>query len=674
LLQLSLFGPFSLRHDGHEVRIKSLKLRAMLGYLAVSEQLLETRERLVGLLWSESGETQARAVLRQVIRELREILAEAGCGGLRINSHEIGFERDAVEVDVRAVLRAAEAAEVHPLLLERPHLVDDFLAGLEDIDPSFRVWVLAKRHTLSDRLLRALEHALARNLHDPDQEARLREARLAEAIFNLDPTHEEACRRLMHANATAGRTAHALRAYKTLWDLLDEDYGMEPSKTTQELVARIKLGAYEHDHETQQNMQAGAVEAAAGSIPSAIVSASHPETRLLLSLQSVDTRQVEPDKAHLVTGFRQLLIASLVKFREWRVADVPFEPMADGAPNAGDERYEIMMFATQNQQVLQLTLMLKAMATGFYVWSDGFEFNLDNWFDSQQRVIQRVAMALNVHLSAERLRRLSGRTDISIGVYDRWLRCQSMVRTFDPQHWAWLATQFNEIIEAAPRFVPAYCGLADMHSIEHVAHPGVFRDRAREQRALELSRKAVALDPAHVNAHRSLAWAYAMIKQYGQAELHIQVASELNPHDSWTAISAALLFAFCGRYQRATELTQVALDARISPSPAHWAYQLVIQFLSGNYQAAIEAADRARDVLWEVAAWRTAALSHLGRTAEAAAEGKRFLSRIRANWFGAVPASDEAIVRWLLHISPIRQRADWERLRDGLRAAGLPTA
>jgi DNA-binding SARP family transcriptional activator len=649
LLQLSLFGSFALRHDGREIRIKSLKLKAILGYLAVSEQLLETRERLVGLLWSESGETQARAVLRQVIRELREILAEAGCGGLRITSHEIGFERDAVEVDVWAVLRAAEAAEVHPLLLERPHLADDFLAGLEDLDPSFRVWVLAKRHTLSDRLLRALEQALARNLHDPDKEARLRETRLAEAIFNLDPTHEEACRRLMHANATAGRTAHALRAYKALWDLLDEDYGMEPSKTTQELVARIKLGAYEHDHDTQQNMQAGAVEAAAASVPSAIVSASQPETRLLL-------------------------IASLVKFREWRVADVPFPPIADGVPNAGDERYEILMFATQNQQVLQLTLMLKAMATGFYVWSDGFEFNLDNWFDSQQRVIRRVAMALNVHLSAERLRRLSGRTDISIGVYDRWLRCQSMVRTYDPQHWAWLATQFNEIIEAAPRFVPAYCGLADMHSIEHVAHPGVFRDRAREQRALELSRKAVALDPAHVNAHRSLAWAYAMIKQYGQAELHIQVASELNPHDSWTAISAALLFAFCGRYQRATELTQVALDARISPSPAHWAYQLVIQFLSGNYQAAIEAADRARDVLWEVAAWRTAALSHLGRTAEAAAEGKRFLSRIRANWFGAVPASDEAIVRWLLHISPIRQRADWERLRDGLRAAGLPTA
>jgi DNA-binding SARP family transcriptional activator len=78
LLQLSLFGPVTLRSNDREIRIKSLKLRAMLGYIALSDSLLETRERLVGLLWSESADAQARAVLRQVIRELREIFLDAG--------------------------------------------------------------------------------------------------------------------------------------------------------------------------------------------------------------------------------------------------------------------------------------------------------------------------------------------------------------------------------------------------------------------------------------------------------------------------------------------------------------------------------------------------------------------------------------------------------------------
>jgi DNA-binding SARP family transcriptional activator len=285
LLQLSLFGPLSLRCDGRELRIKSLKLQAILGYIALSEAMLETRERLVGLLWSESGEAQARAVLRQVIRELREILTGAGCNGFRINQHDLGFEQGAVEVDVWAVLHAAEAADVHPLLLERPRLTDDLLAGLEDLDPSFKVWVLAKRQTLFDRLLRALEKGLTQESCDPRKEGNL-----AEAIINLDPTHEEACRRLMRAHATAGRTTQALRVYKTLWDVLDEDYGMEPSAATQKLVAEIKMGVLEPKEQTPN---AGIADRAA--TPAPIVGtqqrasskvgilAREQETRLLLS-------------------------------------------------------------------------------------------------------------------------------------------------------------------------------------------------------------------------------------------------------------------------------------------------------------------------------------------------------------------------------------------------------
>jgi hypothetical protein len=52
---------------------------------------------------------------------------------------------------------------------------------------------------------------------------------------------------------------------------------------------------------------------------------------------------------------------------------------------------------------------------------------------------------------------------------------------------------------------------------------------------------------------------------------------------------------------------------------------------------------------------------------------KQSVTVIRADWFGAEPATDEAIARWVLHVCPISRRADWERLRDGLRMAGMPT-
>ena len=118
-------------------------------------------------------------------------------------------------------------------------------------------------------------------------------------------------------------------------------------------------------------------------------------------------------------------------------------------------------------------------------------------------------MALNVHLSAERLRRFSEQPDISVGVYDRWLRCQTLVRTFNPQHWDRLGKQFAEIIAAAPQFVPAYCGLADLHTIEHIVYPGVFRT-PRAKKALGARAQGGGARPADMHAHRCLAWANAM--------------------------------------------------------------------------------------------------------------------------------------------------------------------
>ena len=77
-MRLSLLGPFKAVFGGRELAFRSRKARALIGYLATQDVPAATRERVVGLLWSESPEAQARAVLRQVVRDLRERAADAG--------------------------------------------------------------------------------------------------------------------------------------------------------------------------------------------------------------------------------------------------------------------------------------------------------------------------------------------------------------------------------------------------------------------------------------------------------------------------------------------------------------------------------------------------------------------------------------------------------------------
>jgi DNA-binding SARP family transcriptional activator len=657
VLRMGLFGPASFAVGGRELRFKSLKLRAVLGYIALNESLTETRERLVGLLWSESGEDHARASLRQNIRELRVAIKGSNYNGLYIAGHELGFERGAIGVDVLAVIAAAEAGQVHPLLLERQNLADDLLAGLEDLDPSFRSWLLAKRHTVRDRLLRALENALADETRDLTTQGNL-----AQAVLNLDPTHEDAVRRLMRARAMIGDTAGALRVYKTLWDLLDEDYGMEPAEATQKLVADIKIGAFEPAARDQAPNVAAPIPA--------VRTVIKPETQLWLSVQTVAIREVDPAKAHLVLEFRQHLIASLLRFREWRVTDAPSTvPAGEQEPG----RYEVQMVAFQAGPDVHMMITLKDLEASLYIWNESFELKLENWFVFQRHVVRRIAMGLNVHLSADRLRRFSGRQDVALGLYDRWLRCQTQVLTFNPQLWERLKEQFTKIIEEAPDFGPAYGGMTDLINLEHIVHPGVFRTPEREREALAFARTATRLDPSDMRAHRRLAWSHSMMKQYDQAIMHLEVAHELNPNDSWNAISSANLLAFCGQLERASEFAALAMDLTLAPSLTHWAYHAEIHYLRGDYEAAIRAADLSQNVIWDIPAWRAAAFAMLGRSAEAESEAARFIERIRLNWYGPQPATREAIMRWHLHIHPIRRREEWSHLRDGLARAGLPT-
>ena len=106
-------------------------------------------------------------------------------------------------------------------------LAELLLAGYEDLDPAFHIWLMARRQGLHDRLIRGLEDGYRDHALDPR-----RRRRMAQATLLLDPTHEEACRIVMRCAAEAGETGAAIRAYDELYRLLDEDYDMEPSAAT----------------------------------------------------------------------------------------------------------------------------------------------------------------------------------------------------------------------------------------------------------------------------------------------------------------------------------------------------------------------------------------------------------------------------------------------------------
>ena len=668
-LSVSLVGRLGLRFNGRPIELRTRKAAAVLSYLALSEAKQESRERLVGLLWSRSDEEKARASLRQVVRELRSVLEEAGYAGFIAERLVVGIDVAQVEVDIESVLQMAGNDRVHPLLLDYPQLDERLLEGMDDLDPSFRVWVLAKRQTIHERLMRSLDAGLtAANVPG---EAR---KRIATAIVNLDPTHEHACRYLMRAHAEEGDVAGALRIYKALWDLLDRDYGMEPSPPTEELVARIKLGNFERSPAGPGASAANdefAVQLFRPSGLQAVVPASRAiapaKTRLVL--RPFAMHGVDEDHSHLVQGFSQHLAACLVRFREWSVVDRPPATVVLPAPDAA--QYCIETTAYQAGAEINIVMVLRDDTTGIYVWSESFRLGLANWFETQQRIIRRIATSLNVQLSTERLMRLAGEPDVSLDLHDRWLRGQSLHFKYDAESWQRAVDIFRDAIRENPSYSPCYSSLVQMNNIEHLVHPGVFRDLEKAKATLELAKTAVQLDPVDSRAHLCCGWSYVLAHREAEAAPHMELAYELNDNDPWTVLSGAHYSALCGSIEQARSRAERALALSPAPRYLEWAYHCTVRFFCGDYTGAIEACDRAEGIKI-LPAWRAASLFQLGYATQAQEEIQRFVNGLRSFWVGSSVPTDEAIARWVLQAHPIGVKERWEILRHSLRGAGLP--
>jgi DNA-binding transcriptional activator of the SARP family len=648
---LSTCGKPALFHDGREIPVANRKSLALFAYLASTAHGSESRERLAGLLWSESSEQNARASLRQTVGDLKERLATCVPSPFSADRLNAGLDLSRVDTDIGRIRRALVNGEVDPLLMERKRAFESYLGGFDDLDPAFRTWLMVQRQCLHDEAVRGLEQMIS------SQTDLFALKRIGLALINLDPTHELGCRTAMEASVRLGDTAGALRLYKALWDVLNDEFDTEPSQKTQDLILDIKLGRIG----PSPNID----------IRETGLSDYAPQQSLSLLVGNFDSPGLTGDALSSIRIFRHELVAALVRFRDWAVIDLD----GRGAPASNRPSFLIEATVFDDGRELRFVLTLKDVGTGRFVWSEQFSMELTGWYQTQQRIIRRIAVALDVSMSSERLMQVSGMPDLPLDQFDRWLKAQELIFRWRPQDDAGAEQLFRSIIAEAPRFAPAYAGIAGILNSRHLIFPGVFRSSEQHAEALRFAKTAVQIDPIDSRTQLHLGWSFAMNGMPEKAAVNFLLACELNANDPWALVSASLGLAYCADRENAERLSRMALDIGLGMSKLHWGYQAGIRFLAGDFRGCVEAAERAGDAAYYIGAWKAAASALDGDVDAAQTEAQRFVDLIRANWYGEEPPHEGTIARWLLHCFPIVDPVARANLRRGLELAGLrPTA
>ena len=165
LWEVRLFGSFRvIGRDGAIATPNGRKARALLAYVVLADGETVPRERLCALLWSERGEDQARASLRQTLYEMRALTVGDGAplivdrSGVRIEPARLTSDRARYGSRRR---RPTRRRCWRCSAIDRPNCSPIST----DIDPAFDEWLAVERARRTDdrrrQVLAVGQHALA---------------------------------------------------------------------------------------------------------------------------------------------------------------------------------------------------------------------------------------------------------------------------------------------------------------------------------------------------------------------------------------------------------------------------------------------------------------------------------------------------------------------------------
>jgi TolB-like protein/Flp pilus assembly protein TadD/DNA-binding winged helix-turn-helix (wHTH) protein len=216
----------------------------------------------------------------------------------------------------------------------------------------------------------------------------------------------------------------------------------------------------------------------------------------------------------------------------------------------------------QGQRV-RVTAQLIRADTGFPVWSETYDREVEDVFGIQSDIARNVAQALEIVLSSDSSTRLDRRATASLDAYEFYLQGRSYLRR--PEGGATLETAqalFEKAIAIDVDYAQAHAGLCDTYLL------GYERTRSTSlfEKAERACHRALTLDSTAGDVNTALGNLYRNSGQYHEAERHFERASALNANavDAYTGL--ALTYERQNRLEEAEKAYQRAIEIQ----PRFW--------------------------------------------------------------------------------------------------------
>ena len=325
----------------------------------------------------------------------------------------------------------------------------------------------------------------------------------------------------------------------------------------------------------------------------------------------------EKDNAYFTDGLTEEIVVKLSRLRNLKVLPPVTSYDRSGKQMkqvATDLRVQYLLLGSVRKHGTNIrvaTQLIKGDQEGV-IWAETQDGTMDNVFEIQEHVANRVVNALKLRLTPNEKKNLRRRSTENPEAYSLYMRGRFFWNKRRKES-LWTAIQyFEEAIEKDPRYARAWAGIADTYNMltEHTASAR----RELYAKAIAAARKALTYDDQLAEAHTSLG-ILLMLTEYDWpgSEQEYTSAIRLNPNYATGHHWYGEWLCFQGRFAEA--IAEISRAEKLDPlSPVIINDKGWFQYYSREYDDAIAAAHKTLELDREfILAHRLLSLAYQGK-------------------------------------------------------------
>ena len=348
------------------------------------------------------------------------------------------------------------------------------------------------------------------------------------------------------------------------------------------------------------------------------VSAARPSIAVL-PLKNLST---EADSSYFSDGMADEISTKLSKIKGVDVASrdavTAFKTADKTSADIGRQlgvRYLLEGSVRKAGNQVRINVQLIDSNTGFQTWADDFTGDLQNVFSLQEQAALKIAEALNLHLSPQEQQAVLRRYTQNPQAYQEFLVGRSLlVHEDQPAALEASRKHFESALKFDPNYAPALAGLSH---VEAYYYRNLDSNPLHLQRAEQLAKQALTVDPQLPEAHVAMAGTLGQHYKYREASSELRLAVQEEPDNAlaWDQLSWTLGYE---TPPQAVEAEKAAREAiRINPALTYTHYHLGrALYLQGRFHDAMDAFDHCEELGGNPSA------ANLGRSQALAAQGR----------------------------------------------------